>query len=67
MDDELISRIDAYAEMFQKEHPGVSLSRGGAIRLLCEKGLATVASSTSTVEGAPSKAATRARRKTSDR
>jgi len=69
MDEELIARIDAYAESLRREHPGLAISRGEAVRLLCEKALAasTSTESSETPETAPAKSTARGRRKDTPR
>jgi metal-responsive CopG/Arc/MetJ family transcriptional regulator len=44
IDDQMLSRIDAYVEDLKKKYPGLRLTRSDAIRDLVEKGLATVES-----------------------
>lgn len=36
---DVLAKIDKYAERFEREHPGMKVSRSAAIRALIEKGL----------------------------
>lgn len=39
LDDNLVSEIDDYARRLEAEHPGLVVTRSGAVRALLKKGL----------------------------